>query len=385
MILLPPAWPGLAARSRAHTAGKTRGCDTFTLAKLGGAPNDIPDLGDAGQTPRQNPGFDPSADISFTAEDYFVWSRVDGATSLRQLVFMTGFGRDKAVGILRKLWSRGALVMPGETPESAAARLAAAPAAEEPAGEAPAVEHQLTPEEQAALAEEVALSEAEKLRVLDMLRYLGQRDYFALLGVERRVTRRELKRAYFRLSKAFHPDRYYGKNVGSFGPWLDRIFEAAGTAFETLSDERSRAAYEAWLRGDGEAAPDSPSSQTPAEQARDLYEEACGLEIRGNSAEALRLFSSVARIDPRARYLRRAASCAINADELKAAEEYAKQAVHLEPQDPSFLRLLADVYRAAGKLREAERTLVSALELKTENDVLATEIEDDLAAVRDQL
>jgi tetratricopeptide (TPR) repeat protein len=244
---------------------------------------------------------------------------------------------------------------------------------------------ELSPDEQAAMEEDVALSDAEKRRVLEMRRRAAHEDYFSVLGVEPGVTRRELKRAYFRASKEFHPDRYYGKNVGPFGRWLADIFEAASRAFETLSDDRSRAEYEASLRGDSARGSGSKRTQTPAEQARELYDRACALEVSGNAEQALPLFAAVARIDPRARYLKRAATCAMKTGELKTAEEYAKQAAHLEPRNPSFLRLLAEVYRAAGKLREAERTLVSALELRTGNDVLAAEIADDLEEVRKQL
>ena len=62
------------------------------------------------------------------------------------------------------------------------------------------------------------------------------------------------------------------------------------------------------------------------------------------------LFGAAIQADPQARYMRRAASCATKARELKTAEEYAKQAAHLQPKDPSYARVLADVYRAAGKL-----------------------------------
>lgn len=312
-----------------------------------------------------------------------MWSRVDGETSLGQLVLMTGFERGRAIGILRKLWQAGAFLLPEETPESVADRIAGEAAGEgqvdEPAAAA------FSPEEEAALAEEVALGDTEKRRVLEMRRRVAEGDHFAVLDVEPGVTRRELKRAYFRVSKEFHPDRYYGKNVGSFEPWLAEIFEAASRAFETLADARSRAEYEALLRGDHAGAAGSRKSQTPAEEARELYERACAFEVGGDAQQALALFATVARVDPRARYLKRAATCAMTAGELKTAEEYAKQAAHLEPRNPSFLRLLAEVYRAAGKLREAERTLVSALELKTGNDVLAAEIAGDLDAVRKQL
>jgi len=55
---------------------------------------------------------------------------------------------------------------------------------------------------------------------------------------------REIKRAYFRLSKEFHPDRYFGRELGPYADRLSKIFQAVKAAFELLSDPGRRAAYE---------------------------------------------------------------------------------------------------------------------------------------------
>ena len=88
------------------------------------------------------------------------------------------------------------------------------------------------------------------------------------------------------------------------------------------------------------------------------------------------------RVDPQPRYLRRAASCALAARQPKSAVEYAKKAYSLAPHDPSSARLLAAAFRAAGKLSDAEEVLVMAMALKSENDILTSELRNDLAEVR---
>ncbi|TMQ06536.1 MAG: tetratricopeptide repeat protein [Deltaproteobacteria bacterium] len=82
------------------------------------------------------------------------------------------------------------------------------------------------------------------------------------------------------------------------------------------------------------------------------------------------------------RFLRRAASCALAAGQPRSAVEYAKKAHSLSPADPSAARLLAAAFRAAGKLSDAEEVLVMAMALKSENDVLTSELRNDLAEVR---
>ena len=97
---------------------------------------------------------------------------------------------------------------------------------------------------------------------------------------------------------------------------------------------------------------------------------------------AMKLFAAAVRVDPQIRYLRRAANCALAAEQPKSAVEYAKKAHAIAPNDPSSARLLAAAFRAAGKLSDAEEVLVMAMALKSENAVLGAELRNDLAEVR---
>ena len=148
-----------------------------------------------------------------------------------------------------------------------------------------------------------------------------------------------------------------------------------------LSNEQTRKRYEAVLRGEIVGERDQ-RTQTPEEHAESLFEQACNEEVRGQEKDALKLFAAAVRVNPNPRYLRRAARCALNARELAIAYEYAKQAVSMRSKDPSYARVLADVYRAQRKLKEAEALLVQALQWKTENDVLARELKADLDKLR---
>ena len=96
----------------------------------------------------------------------------------------------------------------------------------------------------------------------------------------------------------------------------------------------------------------------------------------------MKLFAAAVRVDPQPRFLRRAASCALAAKQPRSALEYAKKAHSLAPADPSAARLLAAAFRATGKLSDAEDVLVMAMALKSENDVLTSELRHDLAEVR---
>jgi hypothetical protein len=348
-------------------------------------PPELPDIGSTAQRLRQNPRFDPVAS-GVGPEEYFVWTRFDGATTLKDLIVMTGFATPKAVDIVRRLRAMGAILLPGEV---APPKLPAQPAPRRtpPHGvrtrpDSDSVDKPTTrvsasaivsPEDAAAMAEDVDITLEERDRILTMHRRIRADDALVILGVADRADKKAVKRAYFQLSKDFHPDRFYGKRIGSFKMRLDEIFQAINAAYAELSDDKPRSRR---------PSTPAPSSSSPTDHANDVFDRACQSEVSGDLEGALRLFAQALRLDAPARYLRRAARCALAARDTRTALEYAKKAANLEPNDPSTARLLAHAFKAAGKLADAEETLVLALMIKTENDQLAHELQADLAEVR---
>jgi DnaJ-class molecular chaperone len=87
------------------------------------------------------------------------------------------------------------------------------------------------------------LTEVQARRIDDFFAALERRDAFDLLEVSRAADKKEIKRAYFKLSKEFHPDRFFGKNIGPYRERLSKIFQSIKSAFELLSDDARRSAY----------------------------------------------------------------------------------------------------------------------------------------------
>ena len=67
---------------------------------------------------------------------------------------------------------------------------------------------------------------------------MSKRDYYEVLGVERGVDEKELKKAYRRIAMKFHPDR------NSDDKNAEDKFKEASEAYEILSDSQKRAAYD---------------------------------------------------------------------------------------------------------------------------------------------
>jgi curved DNA-binding protein CbpA len=237
------------------------------------------------RTPKPVPERRDLRGVSLTPLDGFILSRVDGMLDERDIVSMTGIPEEQVRASLSKLEALGlvafdgvrppaptaAAVAPGgvATPSSSGlhplatstnAPNAPAPAPSPPPPTAPAAtttataaarpsepDPPWTPEERAALAEDVDLDAETRGLVLVTYRAVESADHYALLRVERNADRKAIKRSYFDLAAKFHPDRYFRKKLGSFKLRMEAIFGRVTQAHDALTDKTKRAEYDAYL------------------------------------------------------------------------------------------------------------------------------------------
>ena len=65
-------------------------------------------------------------------------------------------------------------------------------------------------------------------------------NYYSELKVSRSATSKEIKRAFRRLAKQFHPDKNQTKNAG-------QTFQSIQTAYEVLGNDRKKWEYDTWI------------------------------------------------------------------------------------------------------------------------------------------
>ncbi|MFL5321861.1 MAG: DnaJ domain-containing protein [Myxococcaceae bacterium] len=174
-----------------------------------------------------------------------MFSGIGRAAKIEDLLSRSGLDEPKAIAVLLALRAKGAI-----TP----ARVTAA-----------------QPHKQidAALAEEVDIPPERKKEILDLDRALDGLNYFEMLGLPPGARPDEVKKAYYEASRRYHPDRFFGRNLGSFRGRVERIFRKISEAEQTLTDEKKREAY-LKLHPDLAAPPEpAPAPRSAEEEQRD--------------------------------------------------------------------------------------------------------------------
>lgn len=194
--------------------------------------------------------------LKLTAVEGYLLSRIDGLTPWRLLREMGGVPAEEADSCVERWVEEGVLdivgassspnnnaadaASEGSAPPRAEQKATAAPASEAAAppvdaAEVPSGPRTIPPIDEALLDDGLDIDFDVQRRILEFEACLDW-PYHELLDVPKGSEPKVVKRAYFKLSKEFHPDRYFRKDIGSHAKRLDRIFKKVLEAHEMLSD-----------------------------------------------------------------------------------------------------------------------------------------------------
>ncbi len=171
-------------------------------------------------------------------------------------------------------------------------------------------------------------------KVEDTFDRLAMIDFYGILDVEKKATHNEIKQAYYRVAKVFHPDRHFSLPSEALKNKLHAIFSQITEAYRILSDTTMRSQY------------DQSLSIKPA-------------KIEKSNVEIARLRFSEGK------------EAIKNKDFAHAAELFG-QATYLDSSMPIYYFHMGLAYEKLEKFREAEKALRHALKLDPYNaDYLA--------------
>lgn len=179
-------------------------------------------------------------------------------------------------------------------------------------------------------------------------------DYYELLAIPRTATTAEIRKAYARLAKERHPDRFTDPVEREQS---QRFFMDITEAFNTLTNERSRREYDEALA--------RPQPTDEAGRARDAYER--GMKAIETHAyfESVELLRSAVYHQPQEALYRAALGMALarNREWVREAVHELEQAVQLDPDSAAYRAQLAEVLLGQGLKIRARKVAEGAIAL----------------------
>jgi hypothetical protein len=332
--------------------------------------------------------------IILTPTDGYVLSRVDGSLSAREVIQATPLEVEETQRSLFGLLCTGVVeFLPLPPKPKPSVRLprprAAAPAAPPPSPEVPA---EPTPEEQAHTVE----MDSRRLEIAETFDGLKGKNHFEVLGIPRGSTEAQVKEAYFRQARRYHPDARQDPALADLRDKMDAIFIRLGHAFEVLRNTRARLSYEATLparnSGSMPAVREAPLAAPPPDPALEARRAAENVRRAERLMEEAKYWDAIQLLEPavqalggsqkqRARVVL-ARALVKNPNWLHQAEEVLQAVVLDEPSHQEAHFGLGTLYKERGLKSRAATAFRRVLDLNPEHKEAAAELLEmgDIAA-----
>jgi tetratricopeptide (TPR) repeat protein len=343
------------------------------------------------------PVTDPSClfqDASLNEEQRAVFSFIDGKRSIEEICGLSGVGDFNALKAMYLLLALrmveiGKIKTDAEMEFAREAVREAVHPAREKKSEAPSL-----PAEPEVVATREMIQEAYDA--------LAARDHYQVLGVTVTSTAQQIKHAYFRLAKSYHPDRHFDPAMADMKRKLEALFDRIHKAYTILSDQVRRAEYDTTAMKKA-AQPQRPAASDEfvekrgedyqenykenAARAADQFNNGMKEFKVGNYWGAVEAFSWAVRLDPiKAPYFYYHGLCLINIPRRRhEAEENFQKAIDLDPTRIEYHIELSNLYIRMGLKTKALGVLNNALNHHPDspriNDAIAAAGEGKLSAI----
>jgi curved DNA-binding protein CbpA len=213
-------------------------------------------------------------------------------------------------------------------------------------------------------AREIPLTRAECLARLAA----AAGDYYAVLGLSRDADGNAVREAYYALARRYHPDRFRAGDLADLLPRFETFFTSVTEAYNSLSDPRTRAEYDAALAAPQEA--EASKTSDTAYLARQNFLRGRALLAQRKQTEALQFLENAAKLDGGVAEFQRELGLLLarNPRRREDAEHALLRAIELAPTDVSPYVALAQLYQRAGRAGPAARIAREALRWEPDHD-----------------
>jgi DNA-binding response OmpR family regulator/tetratricopeptide (TPR) repeat protein len=214
-------------------------------------------------------------------------------------------------------------------------------------------------------AEIVMIDEKLRHKILDDYQRIMDANYFDALGVERKSDSGLIRRAYYKLAKEYHPDRYLGSDLSrEMSTKINEMFQYITQAYTVLSDPTTRTDYlDELING-----PKKKLDINQVIEAEAAYQEGLALiKVRRFAAAAKALKKAVELSPEEPEYMTNFAwalfkSAPEKAEICNQAMEILLASRELSPGSYQTHMCLGYVYQAQGKERQAEKSFEVAVQ-----------------------
>ena len=205
-----------------------------------------------------------------------------------------------------------------------------------------------------------------------LARMKNARDHYDVLDVARIATSDEIKDAYHRLARQYHPDRFHQGDAGLRAE-IGSAFARIAQAYEVLRDAGQRGTYDkkrapqaagqVTTKAAPKKQPSSPAEKEKEGRAEISFSRGMAALEQNQFDEAARLLGEAATLEPRqARYRAHyGRALTFRTDSRRIAETELQAALAIEPNNASFRLMLAELYQRVGLRRRAETEAAKAL------------------------
>ena len=160
------------------------------------------------------------------------------------------------------------------------------------------------------------MDEAFEIEAQALAQILDELDYFQILKIGQQASPSEIKAAYYRESRSYHPDRFSTLAVGELKENIGRIYKRINEAYVCLRDDSKRTKYLADVTG--------------TERAKKLrFVEASEQELKKEKEQEV-------GATPQGRKFFMAGLADMAAQRFASAERNFKMALTYEPNNPNF-------------------------------------------------